>query len=771
MLDRLIVEGVELDLVQELSNLLSYSVDDVRNIDSKGTPISKTIVLPGTSVNNKALGNIFDIHISNLTDDGEKNIGYNFNAARVANCRYEVNGMVVIKGTFRLLEIIQDGKDVEYEAQIIGELGAFVSKLANKRIEELDFSDYDHTFGVTQITSSWDRNYVYELPSNSYTINSATKKIKIINRSMSMVSAGDTITVTGTASNNGSFTVVSVFISRAIFDRYTEIEVSESVVTESGSGITIEALKGWGRGFYYPLIDFGNVSTNKHDFQYTAFRPALFMREYIDKIITGAGYTYDSDFMDTDFIKRIIIPNNNKGLLNQDNTFYVQANNTSTFYREGDGIQSFFLQFGSQSMTGFSIDPTNYLFTYTSPSVINTKIKLKLSGKYRRLGLVLGTMSVRVFSTRAQKTYNFPVQSTYSDFDVTIEMNSEFQTGDILDFRVNYIGNVSDFGPLLIESAELSVEKDPPGGVELPLGSPIKMNNQIPKGIYQRDLFVSFLKMFNLHVTEDRYKERHLKFEPYPSFYQTGNYEDWSDKLNHGAPKRIKPMSELNARFYQFKYKQDNDFYNESYRKKFNEGYGDRIFDSSYEFAKDTDSLEVIFSSTVLFGTAGEDKVFPAIYKKSGNGGFEETIEHNIRVMQAKKITGVNSWKILDGSTTVATLTDYGYAGHLDDPDAPNADINFGAPKELYFALASGNISNNLFNTYYSPYMAEITDKDSKLLTAEFRLTTKDVFQLDFTRLKYIDGALFRLVKVNDWNTNGKENTKCELLKVIYAIY
>ena len=62
-----------------------------------------------------------------------------------------------------------------------------------------------------------------------------------------------------------------------------------------------------GKGYFYPLIDYGYVSSNKIDYYYPTLRPALYVREYIDKIITGAGYTYESDFFSTNFFKRLII--------------------------------------------------------------------------------------------------------------------------------------------------------------------------------------------------------------------------------------------------------------------------------------------------------------------------------------------------------------------------------------------------------------------------------------------------------------------------------
>jgi hypothetical protein len=140
--------------------------------------------------------------------------------------------------------------------------------------------------------------------------------------------------------------------------------------------------------------------------------------------------------------------------------------------------------------------------------------------------------------------------------------------------------------------------------------------------------------------------------------------------------------------------------------------------------------------------------------------------------MQGKRIDGVVGWDLRDGATVLsADITAYGYAGHLDDPDLPQVDISFGAPKELNFELVTEYPSANLFNGFWSDYVAEITDKDSKLLSAFFRLTEVDIFNLDFSRLIYVDGALWRLNRVEDYNPLSSEVTKVELLKVIELSY
>ena len=81
------------------------------------------------------------------------------------------------------------------------------------------------------------------------------------------------------------------------------------------SGVTVTGYYP-GSGLYFPLIDYGNLSVSKDDWDFRAMRPALYAKEIIDKIITNAGYTYDCDFFNSQLFRRLIIPNNQKSIRN-----------------------------------------------------------------------------------------------------------------------------------------------------------------------------------------------------------------------------------------------------------------------------------------------------------------------------------------------------------------------------------------------------------------------------------------------------------------------
>lgn len=693
------LEDNELDVKEGFSQQITYQIDDIKNLDSKTTSFSKTIVLPGTARNNRIFGNIFEFSNSNFYDSENPNSFYNFNASKSAVARLDINGLTIIKGVLRLLEIIVDNGSVEYEVAIFGELGGFVNSLGNSKLEDLDFSEYNQVYSITNIANSWDSS-----------------------------------------------------------------------------------------GCVFPLIDYGLVSTDKIDYQYKAFRPAFRVKEYIDKIIDGAGYTYESNFLNTNFFKSLIIPHNRKILARKSSTGFNVETKKHTYnsgYSPGvPSVEQINVQYDKVIALGnFTANGTYTTFTYSSATALVGKLEVYVSFGYTKptadpLEYILyfnGSPIVSVLVGDGFSSGNvaqlFTIDSITINNTNTLNAVINGQTDGNAGFTIRYINsNIGTNNFLKITALQVF-------DVPVNINEQIIANDTLPQNIFQKDFFSSIVKMFYLMITEDKFKEKHLIIEPWIDFYNTDTttYLDWSDKIDRSQPIKIKPMSEINARFYNLNYKADNDFYNEDYKKKYNEGYGNVIFDNQLDFAKDSSTTEVIFSATPLVGYADKDKVVSTIFKQQNNStttAVEEQISVNIRILQFKKLTkqgGYNSWSIKNGVSILGNYDVFPYAGHLDNPTEPSIDLNFGATKELYFDLVGGTLSNNLFNVYYSSYMAEITDKDSRLVSAKIKLNEKDIYNLDFGRFIWLDGVLYRLYKINDY-TEG-EICEVELLRVIYTTY
>jgi|LakMenEpi03Aug12_release.lakeMendotaPanAssembly.Ray.scaffolds.fasta_scaffold19427_7 hypothetical protein len=516
-----------------------------------------------------------------------------------------------------------------------------------------------------------------------------------------------------------------------------------------------------GTGVYYPLIDNGNVSTNKVDFSFDAFRPALFVKQYLTKILDGSGYTYDFPLLSTALMNRLVIPNNQKTLTKNATTQFIATPNNANYPIASK------VAFTASQLGPFIVNFANNTFTYNSATNTTINFQVVVSGAIIDPNTTFFDIALRKNGVNIASQGYVPNTFDYI-FTADLSVNNISVTNtDVFDIFV-----ISDAGSGFgydITGDTILVGTDVISQVDISYGDTIVINDTIPKGIFQKDFFASIVKMFNLYVYEDKLVEKKLIIKPFIDFYD-GSQIDWTGKVDRGSVIKLKPMSEFTARYYDYKYKQDNDFYAENYLKKYNEGYGDFIYDSENDFVKEVDATEIIFAGTVLTQFTGTDKIYSSIYKKSNANASEDKMDSVIRILQAKKITGRTTWAIKNGATTLASYTAYGYAGHVNDPINPTDDINWGAPKELFFTTASYTAAN-LFNGYWSEYIAEITDKDSKLLTCSVKLNEVDIYNLDFSKLIYIDGSLWRLNKVLDYNPMDFNVTKVELLKVIELTY
>jgi len=526
-----------------------------------------------------------------------------------------------------------------------------------------------------------------------------------------------------------------------------------------------------GSGVYYPLIDYGTYSTNKHDWDYRTFRPALYVKEYIDKMFAAAGFRYSSNIFDSARFESIIVPHNQKDLRAQTSrVIAAYKTTTQTIINTSLGDTSDPVDWDSFQAGSFT--ESGGEFTYNDPTTISINLTWDLRGT--RLAATAGTFTIHIQLNGvdlASQQFNVGPGSFSTPYTYLGTIPAVLNQNDVLRIFYTYDGIGTGMVVTVQSPSTWFVDSSTPIFSPVAYNQLITMNDSIPKNIRQVDFLVSIIKLFNLYVFEDKFDEHLLYIEPFVDFYseESQNAVDWTYKLERNKPVNIKPMSEINAKIYNFKFASDSDYYNETYEKRYNIPYGSYIFDTEFEFVDQTTDVELIFAPTPLVGYGGEEKVYPTILKL--NDGVEETTDSVIRIMQTKKITGVTSWDIKDGSTVLTSTTDYGYAGHFDDPDNVTNDLNFGAAEELFFIIVVADLTVTQFNLYWSSYMAEITDKDSKMFTGKFYLTPKDILNLDFSIYVNVDGNLFRLNKITDYNLTKPDLCTVELLKVINTLY
>lgn len=699
---QLLIEGYELDIYEGIGALFTYQVDDVSSFAKKNTSFSKTITIPATAKNRKLLGFVEDLTINSDYSSGLPNVLTNYNAGVPANCIVLIDSIQVFKGIIRVLEITNTNGLIEYQCSVFGELGGFFFNLTNKYLSDLDFSAYNQAWTWYNVQTSW---------------------------------------------NNV------------------------------------------GLGPFFGLADYGNCSIEpspppklKHDWKYEAFRPAFFLNEYLNKIFDFSQYSVDmSALTNISWFERLVVPHNQDDM-------YLPA----------------YLKF-TNNISGNTVEKN--LITYVNPTTNNLTFQLNYNLKNVYQLPTNTTITVSLFKNGTQIASGskvwFATDGAYTSKSIQFAHNVSASNNDYFFVKIsssinnvlfiydtnlisvlniglssipnsvlgslvfNYV-NIPN-SSLIIGTTAYVLSGASANYAEVPqkifYGGLIDMNYQIPKNIKMTDFVTSVLKLFNCMIIEDKDVEKGLKVIPYIDYYYPlPTAIDWSNKIDRKTAFKIKPMSELNARYYEFRYDVDSDWINTVYKEKYGISYGEKIFDSEYQFSKDKSEAKVMFSPSPMWTVSGEDKVFPIFWKSTDNGTTEGRMGTKIRLLFSKFIYPVSNWEF-HKNTGKETFDGYGYMGHFDDPNTPTFDINWEAPKELYYSF-NAPIPPNLFNSYWSAYLAEITHKDSKLLVANVYLSKIDIKNLDFSKPIYIDGVLFRLNKVIDYNSEQEGLTKVELLKL-----
>jgi len=162
MITEIILENSRLDIYEDIGLELNLAIDDIKDFSSRNTTYSKTITVPGNANNNKIFGHIYSLTNSNNygVNTDNPSVGYNFDPTKQTNAKIFVNKIQVFKGVLRLLEIKINKGTIEYECAVFGELGGFASAIANKTLEDEEFSNYfsqyNQTWTEVNVENSWD---------------------------------------------------------------------------------------------------------------------------------------------------------------------------------------------------------------------------------------------------------------------------------------------------------------------------------------------------------------------------------------------------------------------------------------------------------------------------------------------------------------------------------------------------------------------------------------------------------------------------------------
>lgn len=701
----IIVEGYQLDLLEDISTDFTYSISDIREPDKRKTDFSKTINLPGTPKNNGLFAQMHLINAENDWTPSQPNIGYNYNPNKVAKAVVLVDNIEVFRGVIRVLNITVTGQEITYETNVTGRLADILFALGDKKLSDIDFSDMDVS------------------PTNP----SEPNVLNFDN-------------------------ILAVWESPANY-RYT-----------------------------YPLIDYG-MSVDGVNYPIFGFAPAIYAKEYIDRMFAAAGFSYQCPFFDSPYFESLIIPSTEKNefttsgenvkYLDMTGIRYDWRNNRATQWREEPARWA---QPTAENNPKNFKHPADQNRIYITED-IDTSFQVSLHYSYNHRRDKTGWIYIKL---NGATTVMPSVELQTSGFvtEVIEIPRRRWNQGDIIEISMEIPPNGSV--TILDDSRWRAPSPTDTSSYPVDDNTKIQMNSFVSKAIAQKEFFKSIILMHNLYIFTDEVDNKNLYIVPQAWFYNTfaGDAVDWTEKLARDREQELIPMGELTAREYLFTYKKDTDYYNDTrYFKVYEQVFGQMSAQVDNDFEKDTHKTELIFSPTISVTGAliGEDnrRTIPHIYKVDKDNAKQRDA-FNIRILQyggmKPSLKAASEefayWHIVDsfGNDLSGNLIQYPYAGMLDDPTTPTRDLCFGPPQETWVQLqAYPNVG--LYKYWWEGFINEITNKDSKLLRALFSLTPMDINQLDFKRLIKVDNTYFKLNKIENYKPLELSLTRAELFK------
>ena len=742
---------------------LTKEAYDVNNPQKRLSDYSKTITIPEGKLVNQIFEHAFDVNVDYLT----------FNPNLKTSYQIIQDGVLVIDGYCQLLGIKNVDGLVTYEIAATGKVGNLFEKIKDKYLQDLDLSALDHAWSQANVVDSW------------------TAPI--------------------------------------------------------------------GEGYVYPMIDIGGRS-RYNNWKVQDFKPAIYLKQYIDSILSEAGYTYDSTFFNTTLFKSLIVPyGSGKILLDnaailckefnaecvtndlvqcQSYTYAANLANSILIFNKTDTYEDYYERviadggvLENQTCLEAAFDVSTEFFNtcqneynvatgiYTAGADNNISLQglLNFDLVYTESDTIVTSMfqNVPIFRFSAHvscyvilkrggvysiiQTLNLDITQNALDNPITapntvVPNNSiSFKTGELSllngdeifigvggvsyrgvlglsssgGLRYGGVENFADFQFLLKSGSTLASKYLE---TEIGLGDTIATRLVIPKNIKQVDLFSSIIKRFNLYIDYDSIDENKLLIETRDD-YLTSDRVDIEQIVDRSKDYLIKPLGALDAGRFIFTDQEDKDSLNDTYKKVYDETYGQVIIDVDNDFITTDKTIGTIFAPTPLYSVSENDRIISAMLFVDDNGKVVEATAKIRLLYYGGLLPTQKPWRLgLD--LFINDKTSYPYAGHLDNPYAPTFDLNWGVPKQLYYNFNYGKVytlnypNTNCYNFFWKRYIDEITDKNSKILECYLALRPYDYNELSFRKNYYIDGSYWRLLSVVDYDATSNQTTKCTFLKV-----
>jgi hypothetical protein len=730
---KIVLETGVLDVSEKTNFPITFNIGDIRDLTSRKGTFSKTIVLEGTKNNHELLGNYYDVNIQAGT----------FNINTLTRCQVIQDGVPILDDA--LLQLVSVNKsqytnayeeEVNYTVLIKDSRAEFFSAITNANLDDLDFSDLDHTFSSTDIAATFSNTvtdgYKYVMPvctgTNVYQANEFKPAI------YAKTYFDRIFAVAG-------FTYNWAGLTDAHFDKLL-IPYNGDVNNFDYADYRVEATNTWttsyvqGTGVNYTFQeDIDSGWTEVLDAQ-SLFNPVN--GEYSSPFNTTNGFTAETYNYDLQIGGSIILDNNSGG--NAVLEYIVGGYTVKNKYRV---FAEVFVQgYGNVKVYGTTSGVAYYPAASPLPTgnttILTFAETISLVGITNGLGPYISAGDIQILSIGVDiiQTYG---SANSNGANIWIAAGGGFTPVD-----VNVVLNLASINMVILPSQNVQTT-----------GGTLIMNSYVPVEIKQSDFVKSIFQMYNLYVDQDIDNPYNLILRHRDEYYDSGAEKDWSQKLAKDKAQELMFLPDVTKKKLKLTYAPDDDTPNVLYTQATGEIYGQIEYTFDNEYVKDVDTKELLFSPTPVYQT-----LFGA-YVPAINGAAPNT---NIRILYDGGLGTCQPFDIIDfGTTGEIGLTDYPMIGHFNNPLYPTFDINFGT-NDYYFYEVATLTANNLYNLYWRRTVNQINV--GKMLIGYFDLNEVDIQSLKLNDKIYIDNSWWNINKIQDYNANNNSLTKVELISI-----
>jgi len=713
----------DLDLFNEAEFLLDISAIESGDIGKVFGISSQTFALPPTKNNDEYFGNLY-----NLGSSGE--VAF----TKTQPCQVINDGQAIFTGRLYLESIVTNQRgDTIYNVVVTNETVDFKYAIQDLTFGDLDWSEYNHNLTYANVSASWGNNLF-----------------------------------------NGEIVYPLVEYGNK------EKDVQSSLLKSGGDSNT-----------------FTNSNT---PMRLDQFKPAVRLRTVLDKIFETSGYSYTSSLFESAYMDSVYV------LATKDAEEGATTLNpiSQSFYAYKDGPvqdQAFSGSYGFPFDVTFPTEEYNNANRFSNPDFTAAETgKYSFSGQlalYFSLGNNFNdpktielnldingspsTVPTAYFNLKnyrdgqtATLNYNFAnVQLSASD-TVTLTATLYHSNGTaVLAFRGGVGANqktTSYFqmykGPSTLIGGNVDI-----GGSFMPEDSVLDFLN----GVIQK---------FNLVIEPLSEEKKTLQVETFNDWVDKGSVVDWSDKVDRSVKWEITHPLQGQARDIYFSDIEDEDSSNQYSINKLDKIYGDFTYRSESDLADGERRIGTYFAPTPMKYIEGTTSfIVPRIYlDEEGRKqafSFKPRLLHYVEYKAVDDLNGVsgstattNEWYLEDESAVVQPQTSYPVFHHNENLPADRKttrDLHFGNRGHWSYhqSFVNAQTIRDAQYEYWSFYINELYDVDSRLLTCNVYLRPDEIGDIALNDSIFIDGHYYRINKISGANLTKPQSTKVELLKTL----